>query len=268
MPKCISLLLSGGTGSRLGADIPKQYIRTSGRMMITRSICALFKCVQIKSVRIVADTAWHDQIRKDWQEFCREYTVCEGADTPAPEHECEQINCALKAKRPGNAKEFITGFSVPGSTRQLSILNGLEDIAKEYDKDTVVLIHDAARPFVSASMLENCIKACDTHDGAMPVLPMKDTVYYSEDGASVTKLLEREKIFAGQAPEAFILGKYLDANRALLPDRILTIKGSTEPAVMAGMDIAMIPGEESNFKVTTPADLKRYEEIVNAGIAE
>ena len=94
------------------------------------------------------------------------------------------------------------------------------------------------------------------------LLPMKDTVYFSGNGVSVTELLEREKIFAGQAPEAFVLGKYLAANRALLPERILTIKGSTEPAVLAGMDISMIPGDEGNFKVTTKADLERYEGIV------
>ena len=161
--------------------------------------------------------------------------------------------------------EWISGFSDPGDTRQLSILNGLEDIAKEYDEDTIVLIHDAARPFVSVGMLENCINACADHDGAMPVLPMKDTVYYSENGSTVARLLERERIFAGQAPEAFVLGKYLAANRALLPEQILMIKGSTEPAVMAGMDIAMISGEESNFKVTTKADLERYEAIVMNG---
>ena len=263
MPKCISLLLSDGTGTRLGADIPKQYIRTSGRMMITRSLSALFKCDLIEGVRIVADSSWHDEIQKDWKASYRDHLESGVNDTKGIRRNGVSADGHIRT-----AESFITGFSAPGSTRQLSILNGLEDIAKEYDKDTVVLIHDAARPFVSASMLENCISACVSHDGAMPVLPMKDTVYYSEDGASVTKLLEREKIFAGQAPEAFILGKYLDANRALLPKKILSIKGSTEPAVMAGMDIAMIPGEESNFKVTTPADLKRYEEIVNDGIAE
>ena len=249
MTKCISLLLSGGNGTRLGADIPKQYICTSGYMMITRSLCALFKCGRIESVQIVADTSWHDAIREDWEKYCAEHLRTGNNDM-------------IEVRHTGS---FIREFSAPGSTRQLSVLNGLEDIAKECGEDTVVLIHDAARPFVSASMLENCIKACDTHDGAMPVLPMKDTVYYSNDGTAVKKLLERDKIFAGQAPEAFLLGKYLDANRALLPDKILSVNGSTEPAVMAGMDIAMIAGEESNFKVTTPADLKRYEEIVNAG---
>ena len=56
--------------------------------------------------------------------------------------------------------------------------------------------------------------------------------------------------------------KYLEANEALLPDKIRMIKGSTEPAVMAGMDVAMIPGDQRNFKVTTQVDLERAEEIM------
>ena len=234
MRHCVAVLLSGGTGTRLGAEIPKQYIRTGGRMMITRSLHALFLCPEIEAVQIVADAAWRSLIEEDWK---ASVSVTRGT-------------------------EWIRGFSGPGDTRQLSILNGLEDISAQYGEDTVVLIHDAARPFVSAEMLQNCITACEEHDGAMPVLPMKDTVYYSDNGSTVTQLLERECIFAGQAPEAFVLGKYLAANRALLPERILMIKGSTEPAVMAGMDIAMITGEEGNFKVTTRGDLERYEEII------
>ena len=90
---------------------------------------------------------------------------------------------------------------------------------------------------------------------------MKDTVYCSENGKTITSLLDRGAVFAGQAPEVFLLGKYYVANRRLLPDAILWINGSTEPAVMAGMDIAMIPGDEGNFKITTPGDLERFREI-------
>lgn len=74
--------------------------------------------------------------------------------------------------------------------------------------------------------------------------------------------MDRKTIYAGQAPEVFLFGKYYDANKRLLPDKILKINGSTEPAVMAGMDIAMIPGDEGNFKITTRADLERFQKIM------
>ena len=97
----------------------------------------------------------------------------------------------------------------------------------------------------------------------MPVLPMKDTVYLSTDGGnSVSQLLDRSEIFAGQAPELFRLKPYYKATAGLLPERILSINGATEPAIIAGMNIAMIQGDEANFKVTTDADLTRFREIV------
>ena len=83
----------------------------------------------------------------------------------------------------------------------------------------------------------------------IPVLPMKDTVYVSSDGKHVSSLLNRGEIFAGQAPELFVLGKYYEANERLLPHRIFQINGSTEAAVLGGMDIVMIPGDEGIIKL-------------------
>lgn len=226
--RCIhALLLSGGKGSRLNAAVPKQYIETSGRMMISRTIDRLKECGAVKDLWIVAESAWRTSIENELSD-----------------------------------RAFLKGFSDPGDTRQLSILNGLRDMKDLCGDEDVVLIQDAARPFTSDALIEKCIEACTEHDGAMPVLPMKDTVYMSDDGSVISRLLEREKIFAGQAPEAFIYAKYLNACEVLMPDKIYGINGSSEAAVLAGMDIAMIPGDEANFKVTTAADLKRYEALI------
>ena len=130
-----------------------------------------------------------------------------------------------------------------------------------------MIVRDAVRPLVSVETLEACINACSQHDGAMPVLPMTDTVYYSDtSGSRVERLLDRSRIYAGQAPEALRLGKYLEATERLLPEKILSINGSTEPAIMAGMDIAMIPGDKGNFKITTREDLENYRRIVEEGV--
>ena len=114
-------------------------------------------------------------------------------------------------------------------------------------------------PGVSQELIDRSLGALSEHDGVLPVLPVKDTVYYSTAGQRVEQLLERECIYAGQAPETFHLGTYLEANRRLLPEKILKINGSTEPAILAGLDIVMIPGEEQNYKITTKADLRRFE---------
>lgn len=229
----IALILSGGTGSRLGVEIPKQYIKFKDKMIISYCLETIIRHTGIDAVQIVADSTWRDTI-------------------------------ADSMKRSIFGKEWLykfKGFSEPGENRQLSIFSGLQDIMRYASEQDVVIVHDAARPLVSEKLLSACIDACTAHDGVLPVLPMKDTVYLG-DGRRITSLLDRNAVYAGQAPEAFVLGKYYEANQRLLPDKILEINGSTEPAIMAGMDIAMIPGEESNFKITTRTDLERFAQMI------
>lgn len=224
----IALILAGGSGVRLGADIPKQYIAVQGKTVIAHCLEVFGAHPQIDGIQIVAHMEWRESIHKQMQE---------------------------------KVSDKFKGFSNPGTNRQGSIYHGLQDIVQYAREEDIVIVHDAARPLVSASLLTACIDACKEHDGCLPVLPMKDTVYLG-DGCQITSLLEREKVYAGQAPEAFVLGKYYEANRCLLPDKIERINGSTEPAIMAGMDIAMIPGEERNFKITTQADLERFKTLL------
>lgn len=221
----IALILSGGTGSRLGADIPKQYIKVAGKRIIDYCLDTFEICESVDAIHIVAEEQWVDLLKT-------------------------------------SHRKKVKGYSKTGKTRQLSILSGLEDILSYAAEEDVVIIHDAARPLVSEKMIEELLEATVEHDGAIPVLPMKDTVYFSEDGRQISSLLERKCIYAGQAPESFKFGKYLEANRALLPTEILKINGSTEPAILAGMDIAMIAGDERNFKITTKEDLERFKELM------
>lgn len=116
-------------------------------------------------------------------------------------------------------KVVILAGGLPGENRQLSIYSGLCRLKEVSDvKDAIVLIQDAARPNTSLDTISRCFALAEDEDGAMPVLPMKDTVYASEDGVHISGLLDRKTIFAGQAPESFRLKKYLVANEALLPE--------------------------------------------------
>lgn len=229
----VALLLSGGRGSRIGSEIPKQYIEVNGVPIIYYALKTLILHEMIDAVQVVAEAEYEAMIRDVVSRIASE---------------CGHEELALRFK----------GISAPGENRQLSILNGLKDIRKYASDADTVLIHDAARPCLSTELINECYEAIIGHEGVLPVLPMKDTVYYSNNGQRVSTLLERNKIFAGQAPELFIIGKYYDANQDLLPDKILDVKGSTEPAIMAGMDVVMIPGDEANYKITTKADLDRF----------
>lgn len=227
----VALILSGGVGSRVGGTIPKQYLKVRDRMIIEYCLDKFIDNNYIDTIQIVA--------AKEWQECI--------------------LNSIMTSEKADGFKVKFKGFSEPGENRQLSIYNGLKSIS-EYAEDTsLVMIHDAARPNLSSEMIERAFETAKQHDGVLPVIPMKDTVYYSESGTGVDSLLDRSKIFAGQAPEIFTLGKYIEANERLIPTEILKINGSTEPAIMAGLDVAMIPGDENNYKITTRSDLERFE---------
>lgn len=221
----VAILLSGGTGTRVGADRPKQYIEVKGKPVIAYAFDVIQKSSVIDRICIVAEESWQDYILS----FCE-------------------------------ADEEIL-FAKPGRNRQESILHGLQEIKKQLDgagQVESVFVHDAARPYLTDSMITEYYEALTGYEGVLPVLPMKDTVYLSEDGKTVTALLNRSQIYAGQAPEIFLFHPYLAANEALLPEKILFVNGSTEPAVMAGMNIKMVPGEERNTKITTPLDLQKF----------
>lgn len=221
----IAIILSGGTGSRMSENIPKQYLPVKGKLVIEYCMNTLFSCDEIDCVQIVAADQWQSTI---------------GTVVPA------------------DYRGKFRGFSEPGETRQLSIYNALQDIKKYANADDNVIIHDAARPFVKKDMICSLLDALTEAEGSIPVLPMKDTVYMVEEDR-ITGLLERKSVFAGQAPEAFRFGKYLNANEVLLPDKIMTINGSSEVAYLAGMMIKCIPGDENNYKITTRDDLRRWE---------
>ena len=238
----ISLILSGGTGNRVGGDVPKQYLNVAGREIISYSIETLSTSDDVNMLWIVADDKWKSEVTQ----IANKYDI--------------------KAK--------LKGISKPGATRQLSIYQGIKDIELYLDKeginksDTFVLVHDAARPNLTHKDISEYVTAHEGHDGVLPVLPMKDTVYFSNEGTKVDSLLERSKIYAGQAPEIFALDKYIKANEELITfdkdgnidraSKIYEIKGSTEVAILAGMDIAMVPGDEGNFKITTLKDLEDF----------
>ena len=226
----IALVLSGGTGTRLGADMPKQYIEVCGKPILIYCLETLFNSSVIDGIHIVAVKEWQDKILF-WLEAY-------------------------------GLEDKFRSFSLPGENRQLSIYNGLKDIKEYADPKDLVLVHDGARPLLSSALIAECFEAIEDYDGVLPVLPMKDTVYLSKDGKQITALLKRSEVFAGQAPELFRLGAYYRANERLLPDKILQINGSTEPAVLGDLKVAVIPGDEANFKITTPADLERFTNIV------
>ncbi len=226
----IAIILSGGIGLRMGSDVPKQYIKVQGKPVIWYCLKTFIESPFIDIIIIGRAEEWGIFIKEQVESFHTDKSIF---------------------------------YSTPGETRQYSIYNALKEAQNHgATQEDIVIIHDAARPLVSNELVENCIKECDDADGVLPVIPVKDTLYQSIDGKNISSLLNRNELFAGQAPEAFRFGKYIALHELMAREELLRINGSTEIAYKGGMKVKLIRGEEMNFKITTPEDLTNFEGII------
>ena len=226
-----AVILSGGVGSRMRQDgFPKQYIEIYGKPILIYTLERFNNNALVDKIIIVAAEQWREKIF-EWIDI---YGI----------------------------NKFVE-IANAGNTRQESILNGLEVCAKySVESSDNVIIHDAVRPLLSDLLISKCLSALKNSEGCMPVLPINDTVYHSLNGNEITNLLDRKTLFAGQAPEAFHLHRYLEINRFATKTELANIRGSSEIAYKNGLDVTLIAGEEMNFKLTTPVDLERFKAIL------
>ncbi len=142
-----------------------------------------------------------------------------------------------------------------GATRNQSVYNGLRALRTAAPKQ--VLIHDVARPLISAKCITNVIKALQTHRGAAPALPITDALWRGQDGL-VYETVVRKNLFRAQTPQGFdfqsILQAHAQANGAAADD--------AEVAMQAGLDVKIIAGHEENIKITLPEDFERANKIM------
>ena len=217
MGGCVALILAGGSGTRLGADVPKQYLDLGGRAVLRRSIEAFRNHPAVSAVRVVigsGDRALYDR-------------AVEGLDLPPP--------------------------AEGGATRQESGLRGLESLA-EFAPD-LVLIHDAARPFVDAATIDRVIAALDSHPAALPGVPVADTLKKAEGAPLlVGETVDRSGLWRAQTPQGFRYADILAAHRAAAGNNLTD---DAAVAQQAGLAVAMVLGSEDNYKITTREDLER-----------
>ncbi len=116
---------------------------------------------------------------------------------------------------------------------------------------------------VSDKIIESCISSIGEYDGVMPSIEVKDTIYQSQNGVTIAKLLKRSELYAGQSPESFILSKYYEIHLRVTDEELSNITGSTVIAIQQGLQVKIIAGDERNFKITTPKDLELFQKIIS-----
>src|SRR5690554_4622675 len=224
--KVAALIVAAGRGSRAGPGAPKQYRPLAGMPVLRRTLAAFAAHPEISSILTVIH--------------------------PDDEAAYGEVSAGVPKLLPA---------AHGGATRQTSVLAGLEALAAG-DMPDLVLIHDGARPFVSARLISDCITALDTHDGALAALAVTDTVRRAREGGLAGETVPRDGLWRAQTPQAFRFNAILAAHRqAAGADHT----DDVAVAAAAGMEVALVEGDEDNFKITSAADIDRAERMLMQG---
>jgi len=210
-----AIVAAGGRGQRFGADRPKQLLEVAGRTLLDRSVSALLAHPAIDAV-IVA------------------LPIEVVADPPS------YLRVSAKPLR------LVAG----GARRQDSVANAFAAVGDDAD---VVLIHDAARPFVSADLITRAIVAAAESGAAVAAIASRDTVKHAVDDRFVHETLPRERIYLAQTPQTFQRRVLRDA--LALAEQGQDVTDEATLAERAGHPVRLVEGELSNIKITVPEDM-------------
>jgi 2-C-methyl-D-erythritol 4-phosphate cytidylyltransferase / 2-C-methyl-D-erythritol 2,4-cyclodiphosphate synthase len=214
-----AILVAAGRGLRAGAGGPKQYRSVGGQSVIFRAM----------------------------EPFCRH-------------PEISAVQPVLNPDDLAIFNEAVRGLahSSPargGATRQESVRAGLEALGSQ--KPDVVLIHDAARPFVSAALISRAIRATSATGAAIPTIPVADTIKLVDAGGHVEGTPERARLRIAQTPQAFRFDVIIDAHRRAAREGRTDFTDDAALAEWAGLTVSTFEGDAANMKLTTPEDFVR-----------
>lgn len=212
-----AIIVAAGRGHRFGSELPKQYVPLAGECSLERSVRAFLNVSHIGLVCVV--------IHPEDADLC-----------------CEALS-SLDDRR-------LLAPVAGGSTRANSVRMGLESLVK-YTPD-LVLIHDAARPFVSTKLIEDVIGALKDADGACAALPIVDAIWNTADGCAQTPV-PRDGLWRAQTPQGFRFDRILAAHRASDGNAADDVAVAREH----GLSVKLVQGSDSNYKITLSADLER-----------
>lgn len=226
----VALLTASGQGTRMGQDIPKQFLHVKDKPVIIYTLERFQNNPLIDAILLVT--------LPNWFGFVEAYA--------------HQFNIT-------KLKWIIAG----GETGQESIRNGLVALAKECPSDTVVMIHDGNRPLVDNNIISDSLAVFRKHGSAVAVIPCTEAVFRSQDGLTSTVSIPREALQRTQTPHTYTLEKLLWAHEQAKEKGITNTAASCTLMHALGETVYFSRGSEKNFKLTTLDDM----EIFNAFLA-
>lgn len=229
MSKVIAIIFAGGTGVRMGADLPKQFIEVEGKPVIIHTLDIFEKSQLVDDIYIACKEDYIDTLR----ELIGQFGISKVRNI------------------------------VPGGTSALgSQYNGLKaaeaGVGREEDNsDAIVLIHDGVRPCIDDELIRKVVEMTEEKGAVATCTPMFETPVLSLGGEVIEEIPKRSDCYTAQAPQAFRLGELLDAHEAVRasdPD-YTGLVDSASIMMKTGREVALLKGPRSNIKVTTPEDL-------------
>jgi 2-C-methyl-D-erythritol 4-phosphate cytidylyltransferase len=232
--RMVAVVLGGGTGTRFGGALPKQLLTLGGKTLVEHCVAAFAGAPRadgapgIDEILLVMPPAYHDE-----------------------------------AKRlvGGQVGAIIGG----GAARSDSVRNALAYIGARYDQaETGVLIHDAARPLVTQRIIADCMAALNEHDAVGTAVPTSDTILVVADNA-IAHVPSRETLYRAQTPQCFRLETIAKAHALAAADPAFTPTDDCGVVLryLPDTPVHVIPGSESNIKITYPSDLAIAEALLN-----
>lgn len=220
-----ALIIAGGSGNRMGQDIPKQFMHVDNCPIIVHTM----KCFQdhpdINGIAVVCLKGWETVL----QSYANQFLIDK-----------------LKWIFPG------------GDTGMESIHNGIYGLKEAgCDDEDLVLIHDAVRPLLSQDIISSNIAICKAYGYAITGIQCREAILESEDGFTSTNSIPRDKLIRTQTPQTFRLKNIIDVHeQAKLMNIENSVSSATLVAEVGGRTMHIVPGSEKNIKVTTVEDLE------------
>lgn len=229
-----ALIIAGGSGHRMGQDIPKQFINVYDKPVLIYTLESFQKHPKIDAIEVVCIDGWHDIV---WA-YAKQFNI--------------------------SKLKWIVGG---GRSGQESIRNGvykLEDVCAE---DDIVVVHDGIRPLVDAEVLTDVIVTCEKYGNAVSSMPYNEQIFVVDDERSTTRYIPRETLRRVVTPQAYRFGK-LDRAYHEAFEKEIGIYGSSYTNTMMvelGERLYFAAGSDKNIKLTTRDDLELFKAYLKSG---
>ena len=228
-------VLAGGTGSRMGADRPKQFLEFAGRPVIVHTTEKFLRHEEIDRVIVITPA--------DWCSYTEDLLAgCFGRDG-----------------------RIIVAAG--GETRNETLMNAFAVIEQEgdLDEDTIIVTHDAVRPFVTERMISDNIRAAQETGACETAFPATDTIVETDDGKMVANVPDRSRLWMVQTPQSFRAKKLRELYLSLTEEEKSVLTDAARIYIMKGEPVSIVRGDSTNIKITYPGDIQIAEAIINMG---